>query len=74
VERSTGLQCASITGPGSTGLTKPGQQQLYLDEITVRAKMAAKFGGAQPVVAGLTQTGPMGNATRQANRCNCAVA
>jgi hypothetical protein len=60
VQQSTGLKCASITGPGSsgrsTGLTKPGQQQLYLDEITARAKMAAKFGGAQPIIfVGLTQ-------------------
>ena len=54
VQQSTGLKCASITGPGSsgssTGLTKPGQQQLYLDDIAARAKMAAKFGGAQPII------------------------
>jgi hydroxypyruvate isomerase len=60
VQQSTGLKCASITGPGSsgssTGLTKPGQRQLYLDEITARAKMAAKFGGAQPIIfVGRTQ-------------------
>src|SRR5271163_5010636 len=54
VQQSTGLKCSSITGPGSsgssTGLTKPGQQQLYLDEIAARVKMAAKFGGAQPII------------------------
>ena len=54
VQQKTGLKCASITGPGSsgssTGLTKPGQQQLYLDDITARAKMAAGFGGAQPII------------------------
>jgi len=54
VQQKTGLKCSSITGPGSsgssTGLTKPGQQQLYLDEIAARAKMAAKFGGAQPII------------------------
>jgi hydroxypyruvate isomerase len=61
VQEKTGLKCASITGPGSsgssTGLTKPGQQQPYLDEITARAKMAARFGGAQPIIfVGRTQT------------------
>jgi hydroxypyruvate isomerase len=61
VQQATGLKCASITGPGSlgssSGLTKPGQQQLYLDEITARVKMAAKFGGAQPIIfVGRTQT------------------
>lgn len=61
VQQANGLKCASITGPGalgsSSGLTKPGQQKLYLDEITARAKMAAKFGGAQPIIfVGRTQT------------------
>ena len=40
VQQATGLKCSSITGPGSlgssSGLTKPGQQQPYLDEITAR--------------------------------------
>src|SRR4051812_19332599 len=61
VQQKTGLKCASITGPGSlgssTGLTKPGQQQAYLDEIAARVKMAVKFGGAQPIIfVGRTQT------------------
>jgi hydroxypyruvate isomerase len=60
VQQRTGLKCASITGPGtsgsSTGLTKPGLEQVYLDDIRGRAKMAAKFGGAQPIVfVGRTQ-------------------
>jgi hydroxypyruvate isomerase len=60
VQQATGLKCSSITGPGSlgnsSGLTKPGQQQLYLDEIAARVKMAAKFGGAQPIIfVGRTQ-------------------
>jgi hydroxypyruvate isomerase len=60
VQERTGLKCASITGPGSsgssTGLTKPGQQQLYLDEIAARSRMAARFGGAQPIIfVGRTQ-------------------
>ena len=61
VQQATGLKCASITGTGSsgstTGLTKPGQQQIYLDEIAARVKMAVKFGGAQPIIfVGRTQT------------------
>jgi hydroxypyruvate isomerase len=60
VQQRTGLKCASITGPGSsgssTGLTKPGMEQVYLDDIRGRAKMAAKFGGAQPIMfVGRTQ-------------------
>jgi hydroxypyruvate isomerase len=40
----------------STGLTKPGQEQIYLDEVTARIKIAAKLGGAQPIVfVGKTQ-------------------
>jgi hypothetical protein len=60
VQERTGLKCASITGPGSsgssTGLTTPGLQQIYLDDIAARAKMAARFGGAQPIIfVGRTQ-------------------
>ena len=60
VQQRTGLKCASISGTGSagssTGLTRPGQEKAYLDEITARAKIAAKFGGAQPIVfVGRTQ-------------------
>ncbi len=54
VQQSTGLKCSSITGPGSTvsstGLTAPGKQQQYLDEMAARAKMAARFGGAQSII------------------------
>lgn len=54
VQERTGLKCSSITGPGSsggsTGLTKPGMQQTYLDDIAARVKMAARFGGAQPIL------------------------
>ena len=54
VQQSTGLKCSSITGSGtagsSTGLTKPGQQQTYIDEVTARIKMAQRFGGAQPII------------------------
>jgi hydroxypyruvate isomerase len=54
VQERTGLKCASITGPGrsvsTTGLTKPGEEKVFLDEMTARAKMAVKFGGAMPII------------------------
>jgi hydroxypyruvate isomerase len=54
VQQETGLKCASITGPGnsvsSTGLTKPGAQQAFLNDMAERAKMAKKFGGAQSII------------------------
>jgi len=54
VQQQTGLKCASISGTGSagssSGLTRTGQEKPYLDEITARAKIAAKFGGAQPII------------------------
>jgi hydroxypyruvate isomerase len=54
VQQRTGLKCASISGTASagrsTGLTKPGLEQAYLDEVRERAKIAAAFGGAQPIV------------------------
>jgi hydroxypyruvate isomerase len=54
VQERTGLKCASISGTGavggSTGLTKPGLEQAYLDEVATRAKIAARLGGAQPII------------------------
>ena len=54
VQQQNGMTCASITGTGSlgssSGLTKPGMEKGYLDEITARAKVAAKFGGAMPII------------------------
>jgi len=54
VQQKTGLKCTSITGPGSsggsTGLTKPGMEDVFLKEMEARAKMAAKFGGAQSII------------------------
>jgi hydroxypyruvate isomerase len=53
-QERTGLKCASITGPGrsvsTTGLTKPGEEKVFLDEMTARAKMAVRFGGAMPII------------------------
>ena len=54
VQQQNGMKCASISGTGtagsSTGLTRTGQDKAYLDEVTARAKIAAKFGGAQPII------------------------
>jgi hydroxypyruvate isomerase len=60
VQQRTGLKCASISGTASvgssTGLTKPGLEQAYLEEIVTYAKIAAQFGGAQPIIfVGQTQ-------------------
>lgn len=50
----TGLKCASVSGTakagGTTGLTKPGAEQAYLDEITEFVKVAKKMGGALPII------------------------
>jgi hydroxypyruvate isomerase len=54
VQERTGIKCASISGTGrvggSTGLTRPGQEQAYLDEVAARVKIAARLGGAQPII------------------------
>src|SRR6185312_7833005 len=54
VQQAAGIKCIGITGPGnsvsSTGLTKPGAQQTFLDDMVARAKMAKKFGGAQSII------------------------
>ncbi len=60
VQLQNGMRCASISGTGtmgsSSGLTKPGLEKPYLDEVAERAKIAAKFGGAQSIIfVGRTQ-------------------
>ncbi len=54
VQQATGIKCASISGTSTagstTGLTKAGAEDPYFGEITARAKIAAKFGGAQPII------------------------
>ena len=54
VQEQTGLKCASITGPGSsvssTGLTTPGKEKVFLDDMTARVKMASRFGGPLPII------------------------
>jgi hydroxypyruvate isomerase len=50
----TGLKCASISGNPklgrTTGLTKLGSEQAFLDEIATYTKVAAKMGGASPII------------------------
>lgn len=60
VQQRTGLKCASISGTGSagtsTGLTQPGAEAAYFDEVATRARIAAQFGGAKPIIfVGRTQ-------------------
>jgi hydroxypyruvate isomerase len=60
VQERTGLKCASITGPGNsvstTGLTAPGMEQVFLDDMAARVKMAVKFGGPMSIIfVGRTQ-------------------
>jgi hydroxypyruvate isomerase len=54
VQQQNGMKCASITGTGalgsSSGLTKPGMEKGYLDEIAGRVKVAEKFGGPMPII------------------------
>src|SRR4051794_11378063 len=54
VQDKTGLKCTSITGPGNsvsnTGLTRPGMEEVFLKDMEARAKMAARFGGAQSII------------------------
>jgi hydroxypyruvate isomerase len=50
----TGLKCASISGTADAGrgagLTRPGAEKAYLDEMTQFAKVAKKMGGALPII------------------------
>ena len=54
VQHKTGLKCVSIVGSGptgrSTGLTRPGVEKQYLDELTEGIKVAQKFGGADAII------------------------
>lgn len=54
VMQKTGLKCASISGTAEAGrgagLTRPGAEKAYLDEITQFVKVAKKMGGALPII------------------------
>jgi hydroxypyruvate isomerase len=53
-QKQTGLKCTAVVGSGptgrSTGLTMPGAEQAYFDELLVGIKMAQRFGGADAIV------------------------
>jgi hydroxypyruvate isomerase len=54
VMQRTGLKCASITGTAEagrgSGLTKPGAEKAYLDEIKEFVKVAKKMGSPLPII------------------------
>jgi hydroxypyruvate isomerase len=53
-QKRLGLKCVSVVGSGpsgrTTGLTKPGAEQPWLDEVTAGIKIAEKFGGADAII------------------------
>jgi hydroxypyruvate isomerase len=53
-QKKTGLACASIAGSGrvgwTTGLTKTGYEQAYLDVITQNCEVAKKFGAPDIII------------------------
>src|SRR5262249_41152152 len=53
-QKRLGLKCVSVVGSGPagrlTGLTKPGAEQQWLDEVTAGVKIAQKFGGADAII------------------------
>ena len=61
VHKRLGMKCVSVVGSGPTGnrtgLTQPGAEQQYLDELTAGVKVAEKFGGADAIIfVGQVQT------------------
>jgi hydroxypyruvate isomerase len=53
-QKRLGLKCVSVVGSGPAGrlagLTKPGAEQQWLDEVTAGVKIAEKFGGADAII------------------------
>jgi hydroxypyruvate isomerase len=54
VQQQLGMKCSCVVGSGSTGrssgLTLPGAEQKYLDELAVGVQMAQRFGGADAII------------------------
>jgi hydroxypyruvate isomerase len=54
VQKELGMKCSCVVGSGSTGrttgLTMPGEEQKYLDELAVGVKMAQRFGNADAII------------------------
>jgi len=53
-QQQTGLKCSCVVGSGETGrssgLTLPGAEQKYFDELLVGVEMAQRFGGADAII------------------------
>jgi hydroxypyruvate isomerase len=53
-QQQTGLKCSCVVGSGntgqSTGLTLPGAEQQYLDQLAAGVQMARRFGGADAII------------------------
>jgi hydroxypyruvate isomerase len=53
-QEKAGMTCSCVVGSGRTGrtsgLTLPGAEQQYLDELAVGVAMAQRFGGADAIV------------------------
>jgi len=53
-QEKTGLKCSCVVGSGatgrSTGLTLPGAEQKYMDELAEGVQMAQRFGGADAII------------------------
>jgi hydroxypyruvate isomerase len=53
-QEQTGLKCSCVVGSGSTGrstgLTMPGAEQKYFDELDEGILMAKRFGGADAII------------------------
>jgi hydroxypyruvate isomerase len=53
-QQKLGMKCSCVVGSGSTGrssgLTLPGAEQKYLDELAVGVQMAQRFGGADAII------------------------
>jgi len=53
-QQELGMKCSCVVGSGgtgrTTGLTMPGAEQKYLDELAEGVRMAQRFGGADAII------------------------
>ena len=53
-QQQAGIKCSCVVGSGGTGrssgLTMPGAEQKYLDELALGVQMAQRFGGADAII------------------------
>jgi hydroxypyruvate isomerase len=54
MQQRLGMKCSCVVGSGdtgrTTGLTMPGAEQKYLDELAVGLRMAQRFGNADAII------------------------